>query len=594
MTEVLSNNATQESTGDSWPTFKRLLGYLHGYKLVFLIAVVGNLAFAGMDYLFVRSLEPLTNEALVKGNMAFLSIAPFFIIGIIIVRGLANFISAYSMAWVGQSVIEKIRVQMVSHYMKLPSPFFDTHPSGTLVSKITFDTQLVANAITGAITKLLREGGLICYILYYLFSTSWQLATLFLMAAPIIGVVVSSTGKRFKKISKNIQKAMGGITQKSHEVVDGYKVIKTFSAEEHELNKFAIEAGKNRQQNVKMVSTQSLSVAVIQLIAGLFLAFVLYIAGQMLAKDEINPGQFITMLSMMMLMLKPLKIISNLNSIFQTGIAAAQSVFAIIDEQKERDIGTKNLISTKGKVEFKDVSFSYEDGGKKTLDQICLRVDPGKSIALVGRSGSGKSTLTNLLLRFYDTAQGDILIDDIPVKDLTLKSLRENISLVSQQVTLFNTSIAENIAYAQDGDIELDRVKEAAIKAHAWEFIEKLPNGLDEVIGENGSKLSGGQRQRIAIARALYKDAPIVILDEATSALDTQSERHIQSALDSLTSDKTTIVVAHRLSTIENADTIIVLEEGKVIEQGNHKILIDNQGPYSNLYNLQFKEKQSS
>ena len=577
---------------DSWSIFKRLFGYLSQYKLVFFIAVVGNFVFAGMDYIFVRSLEPLTNEALVKGDMDFLTFAPFFIIGVIVIRGIANFVSAYSMTWVGQNVVEQIRIQVIHHYMRLPSQFFDEHSSGKLVSKITFDTQQIASAITNAITRLLREGALIGYILFYLFSTSWKLAFLFLLATPIIGAIVNVTGKRFKKISTRIQDAMGAITQKTHEIIDGFRVIKTFNSELFELNKFSKEASHNRQQNVKMIATKSLSVAVIQFIAGIFLALVLYAAGLELADGKLSPGQFVTMLTMMMLMLKPLKIISNLNSIFQTGIAAAQSIFEIIDRERERDDGTEMLENVTGNIEFKRIGFSYSQDKGRVLDDISFVVNPGQTVALVGRSGSGKSTLANLLLRFYDSDNGDILIDGLDIKKITLKSLRQNISLVSQQVTLFNTSVAENIAYGEQGHIDLEKIKNAAIQSHAWEFIKDLPNGLNENIGENGNKLSGGQRQRIAIARALYKDSPIVILDEATSSLDSESERHIQDALDSLTKSKTTLVIAHRLTTIEKADLILVMEHGKIVEHGDHNSLIANSGIYASLHSMQFSERK--
>jgi len=582
-----------EMPESSWLTFKRLVSYLKHFKLAFAIAILANLAYAAMDFLFIRAFEPITDEALISGNMELIKQAPYFIIAIILFRGVASFISSYCMAWVGQSIVQKLRTEMVGQYMSLPSRFYDENPSGKLVSKITYDTQQVALAVTDAITKFVREGGFIIYILIYLFTTSWKLTLLYLLAAPIIGIVVNISSKRFKNISRNIQNAMGGITQNAHEVVDGYKVIKIFGGESYESNRFMKEANNNRQQNVKLVATQAVSVAFIQLIAGSALALVLYYAGLQLENGELTPGQFVTMLLMMMAMLKPLKIISNLNSIIQKGIAAAQSIFDILDAEKEKDQGNRKIGKPKGEIKFNQVAFAYSDGSDKVLDDITFNVKSGQTFALVGRSGSGKSTLANLLARFYDPTHGQISLDEIDTQEIKLSNLREHISLVSQQVTLFNTSIAENIAYACE-EIDRDKVKSAAIKAHAWEFIEKLEKGLDEKIGENGNKLSGGQRQRLVIARALYKNAPVVILDEATSALDTESERHIQAAFDSLTDNRTTLVIAHRLSTIENADCILVMDNGKIIEQGRHSELLAKNGFYKKLHSMQFQEPDQS
>jgi len=582
---------SQSNSISSWTTFRRLVGYLKDYKLAFFIAIIGNLAYAGMDFIFVRALEPLTDEALVKGNMHTLQMAPFFILALLLFRGIASFVSAYCMSWVGQNIVQRIRVEMVEHFMRLPSPFYDKNPSGSLVSKITYDTQQVASAVTDAITKLLREGGLIIYILIYLFMTSWKLASLFLLAAPVIGLIVNITSKRFKLISHRIQNAMGGITQNSQEIIDGYPVIKTFGGEAHELKRFEVEAKKNRQQNIKMVITRAVSVPIIQLIAGFSLALVIYYAGLELKAGELTPGQFVAMLSMMMLMLKPLKIISNLNSIFQTAIAAAQSIFAVMDEPAEEDEGTLELTQIKGKVEFKQVCFKYPSSQTAVLKDISFVVEPGQTVALVGRSGSGKSTLVNLLLRFYNQTSGEVFVDNINSRDLKLSNLRQNASIVSQMVTLFNTSVTKNIAYAETGPIDRQRLEQSAVDANAIDFIERLDQGFETLVGENGCKLSGGQRQRIAIARALYKDAKIVILDEATSALDSESERAIQKAFDSLTSDRTTLVIAHRLSTIQKADNILVLDEGRIIESGKHQELLDKNGFYANLYQLQFKNK---
>ncbi len=575
---------------DSLQTFKRLLVYLKNYKLAFFVAIISNLAYAGMDFVFVQALEPLTDEALVKGDMSTLKLAPFFVIGVLVFRGIASFISAYCMSWVGQNIVQKLRVEIIEHYMKLPSRFFDENSSGKLVSKVTYDTQQVAEATTDAVTKLLREGGLIIYILIYLFLTNWKLATLFLLSAPLIGIVVAYTSKRFKKISRQIQDAMGGITEKSQELIEGYKVIKTFGGQAYELDRFSKEAIRNRQQNIKMVTTKAFSVPLIQFIAGLSLALVIYFAGLELANGGLTPGQFVAMLSMMMLMLKPLKIISNLNSILQKGIAAAQSTFEILDEAEEQDDGKEMLDDPSGKIEFSNISFTYKGSGEKILNDISFQIDAGKTVALVGKSGSGKSTIVNLLLRFYQPDSGSIMLDDRNISQLKLSNLRQHTSLVSQHVTLFNTSVMQNIAYGTTESNDQTAVMAAAEKAHAWEFIKKLPGKLNENIGENGLRLSGGQRQRIAIARALYKNSPIVILDEATSALDTELERNIQLAFDTLTKNKTTLIIAHRLSTVEKADQILVVDHGQIVERGTHEELLAEKGVYEKLYQMNFEE----
>ncbi len=574
----------------SWPTFTRLLSYLKEYKLAFLLAILANLIYAAMDFLFVWSLKPLTDEALVNNNMSTMQAAPIFIIVLLLLRGVASFISTYCMSWVGQNVVQKIQIQMAKKYLNLPNVFFDQNNSGKLVSKMTFDTQQIASATTDTVTKLLREGGLILFILLYIFYTSWQLALIFLISAPFVGLIVSYASKRFKNISRNIQNAMGGVTQNTQEIVDGYKVIKTFGGEQYELERFTKEAQQNRRQNIKMVATKAFSTPLIQFVAGLSLSLVIYFAGKALSKGELTPGDFVSMLGMMIMMLKPLKIISNLNSVLQKGIAAATSIFNLLDEKSETDNGEKSIKKVNGQLVFSNVDFSYSKESGNVVKNFSLTIEAGKTVALVGRSGSGKSTITNLLLRFYENSRGNILLDNININQLKLADLRRNISLVSQNVTLFNTSVAENIAYGFGENINLEKVKQAAVQANAWDFIQKLPNGLDEKIGENGLTLSGGQRQRLAIARALYKDAKIVILDEATSALDTESERYIQSAFENLISDKTTLIIAHRLSTVEKADLIVVMDDGEIVEQGTHKELMAIDSYYSKLYNMQFSE----
>lgn len=579
----------QTQIPSSTVTYKRLMKYVGEFKVAFFIAVIGNLIYAGMDILFIALIEPLMDEGLVKGNIEMMKLAPLFILGILLVRGIAAFVSTYFMAWVGQNVVQKLRIQLLESYLTLPSSFFDQHSSGQLISKVTYNTQQVATAASDAITKLVREGGSIIYVIAYLFYTNWRLAAIFFISAPIIAVIVSITSKRFKKISTNIQSAMGGVTQSTQEIVDGYKVIKTFNGEDYEKKRFSKVVNKNRQQNLKLFLTKSISVPLIQLIAAMAMAIVIYFSSYELASGKLSAGEFAAMIFMMMFILKPLKVVSNLNSVLQQGIAAAQDIFSIIDSEKELDKGKLALQQSPKNIQFEQLEFSYDKKQKMVIDKVSFSVNQGETVALVGRSGSGKSTITNLLLRFYSPDSGQIIFDDTDIREYTLESLRRNIGFVSQQVVLFNDSVKANIAYGEK-EVNEERLIAAAEKAHATEFIEKMPDGFNTNIGENGSKLSGGQRQRLAIARAIYKNAAIIILDEATSALDTESERHIQEALDALTEHRTTLVIAHRLSTIENADKIVVMEQGTVVEQGTHKELLANNANYAKLHSIQFSE----
>ena len=571
-------------------TYKRLLSYVKDVLAVFIIAILANLVYAGMDVWFIALTKPLMDEALLGDNIELMKLAPLFIIGILLIRGLASVISTYCMAWVGQNVVQRLRQQLIESYIALPSCFFDNTPSGQLISKVTFNTQQVASASSDAITKLVREGGSIIGAVGFMFYTNWRLAAMYFVAVPVIAVIVGITSKRFKSVSKNIQNAMGGVTQSTQEIVDGYKVVKTFGGEAYEKERFFKVSNKNRQQNMKLFLTKAISVPFIQLIAAMVMAVVIYYSAFELENGTLTPGEFVAMVMMMMFILKPLKVVSNLNVVLQQGIAAAQDTFQVIDGEKEKDEGTKILTSKPNTIDFKNIIFSYADSDKPIIQDVSFNVNQGETVALVGRSGSGKSTLTNLLLRFYEVDSGEITFDDININQFTLASIRKNIAYVSQQVTLFNDTVRANIAYAET-EVDEDKLIQAAEKAHALEFINRLSHGFDSEIGENGSKLSGGQRQRLAIARAIYKDAPIIILDEATSALDTESERHIQSALDALTENRTTLVIAHRLSTIEKADNIIVMENGKIVEQGNHQNLLNQNGAYARLHALQFSDE---
>ena len=572
------------------PIFKRLLGYVKELKLMLFIAILANIIYSAMDAWFISLIKPLMDEGIVKGDISYVKIAPLFIVGLLFIRGLASIVSTYCMAWVGQTIVQKMRQQLFDKYMMLPSKFFDGSSTGQLVSKVTFNTQQVASASSDSLTKMVREGALLVFAIGMLFYINWRLALIYFVSAPVIAFLVSLTSKRFRKVSRNIQNAMGGVNQTTQEVINGHKVVKTYNGESFEKERFSDVVNKNRQQNLKLILTKAVSVPLIQMIAALAMSIVVFYSAFEIEKGNLTVGEFTMLFLYMFAMFKPLKVLSNLNSVMQQGLAAAQDIFEIIDKDKEKDNGVKSLESSPELIKFEQVSFAYDTEDKRVLENISLDIKKGETVALVGHSGSGKSTVTNLLLRFYNPESGSVKFNDIDINDYTLESLRKNIAYVSQQVTLFNDSVSANIAYAQNS-FEKDKLIEAAEKAHALEFIEKLQDGFDTQIGENGSRLSGGQRQRLAIARAIYKDAPIIILDEATSALDTQSERHIQSALDALTKNRTTLVIAHRLSTIENADKIIVMDSGKIIEQGKHKELIALNGAYAKLHSIQFSDR---
>ena len=578
---------TQEINSNQ--VYLRLLGYVKDLKFPFIIAILGNILYAAMDVWFISMTKVLMDEGLVDKDPAVLFAAPLFIVGVIFVRGIASIISVYCMDMVGQNVVQNLRQQLVKKYIKLSSQFFDSQPSGELISKVTFNTQQVSSACSDAVTKIIREGASIIGAVGVMFYFNWRLASIFFISVPFIAVIVYLASNRFKKVSRNIQDAMGGVTQTTQEIVEGYKVVKTFDGEKYENERFANSAKTNRRQQLKLTLAKAISVPLIQLIAATAMAGVIYYSAIEIQSGGLTPGEFVAIMLLMMFILKPLKIISNVNVVLQQGIAAADSIFEVLDTEEEKDEGKKKLEKSPKKIVFENVAFKYSDESKNVIDNVSFSVRKGETIALVGRSGSGKSTLTSLLLRFYPKNSGRIVFDDNEIDDIRLADIRRSIAYVSQQVVLFNDTIKNNIAYGQE-TIDDAKLYDAAEKAHATEFIEKMNKGFDSLVGENGSKLSGGQRQRLAIARAIYKDSPIIILDEATSALDTESERHIQAALDALTKNRTTFVIAHRLSTIENADKILVMEEGIIVESGTHQALIEQNGAYSKLHSIQFAE----
>lgn len=571
-------------------TARRLLSYVKPYRMGFVAAALGMLGYALVDVYFISNLPDFIDKGINDKNTEYLRYAPLFVVLIFLLRGLCNFVASYCLNWVGTHIVQNMRQQLFEHYMRLPVSFHDKHSTGELISKVTYNTEQIKQATSKALAVLVREGVFVTGLVVMMFYYSWQLSAIFLLIAPVIAVVVRFVSKRFRMLSRNIQTAMGDVTTSSEQMLNGHKVILSFGGQQIESKRFAGINNLTRRQDVKMEATRAISVSLIQVIASFALAFVVYMASYPDMLDSLSAGVFTTIVGSMMMLLRPLKQLTTVNSEFQRGLTAAASVFEILDHPVEQDTGTTELTGVNGDIRFEQVNFSYPGHDKQVLSDISFTVPAGKTVALVGRSGSGKTTISSLLPRFYELNSGDIFIDQHNIRSCTLASLRKQMALVSQHVTLFNDTIANNITYGCTEPISEQQLQSVAEKAHVLEFAAQLKDGLNTVIGENGVSLSGGQRQRIAIARALLREAPILILDEATSALDTESERKIQAALNELLKGRTSIVIAHRLSTIENADSIIVMEQGRIVEQGDHATLLAKDGAYAQLYKLQFGE----
>lgn len=575
----------------STSTFRRLLTYLKPYRAGFVLAIIGMVGYASVDVFFLSQFDQFIDRGITERDASYLAMAPLVVIVLFILRGIFHFIASYCLNWSGTHIVKDLRQQLFNKMMALPVSYHDKHSTGELISRITYDAEQIKQASSKALVVLVHEGAFVIGLLALMFYNSWQLSAIFLIIAPIIALIVSQVSKRFRQISNSMQGAMGTVTSSAEQMLNGHKVILSFGGKTLESGRFEQVNNTNRQLDVKLEATRALSVSVIQLIASFALAFVIYLASFPEMLDELTPGMFTEIITSMMLLLKPLKQLTTVNSDFQRGMAAASTVFGVLDEAEELDHGQHHLQQVRGEISVRHLTFSYPGHDKVVLQDVNFDVAAGQTVALVGRSGSGKTTISNLLPRFYEIEQGDILIDGHNIKDCTLSSLRQQIAIVSQQVVLFNDTIANNIAYGFQGELTPERLLEVAEKAHVMEFASQMPEGLDTQIGENGVTLSGGQRQRIAIARALLRQSPILILDEATSALDTESERKIQSALDELFKNRTNLVIAHRLSTIENADMILVMDQGQIVERGNHASLLAQQGYYATLYKMQFGDE---
>ncbi|EPA8651029.1 TPA: lipid A ABC transporter ATP-binding protein/permease MsbA [Photobacterium damselae] len=583
-------NITEKSTVD---TYKRLWPYISVYKLGLTVAVVALIINALGDTLMLSMIKPLLDESFGgfdKLDSDFLTMMPIYLIGLMIVRGLSGFVSTYCLSWVSGNVVMNLRRRLFNHFMKMPVSFFDQEASGALLSRITYDSEQVASATSSALVSMVREGASIIGLMALMFWNSWQLSAILLVIAPVVAISIRIVSKRFRKISRNMQEAMGSVTSSAEQMLKGHKVVLSYGGQEVEKQRFDQVSNLMRRQTMKLVSAQAIANPVIQLIASLALVVVLVLANSEALRAELTPGTFAVVFGAMFGLMRPLKALTNVTSQFQRGMAACHTLFELMDLETEKDNGTHQVDTVRGDVSVNNVTFTYPTKDTPALRNVSFDLPAGKTIALVGRSGSGKSTIANLMTRFYDIDSGEIQLDGINICDYELFNLREHVAVVSQNVHLFNDTIANNIAYASGNKYSREDIERAATLAHAMDFVKDMDNGLDTVIGENGVSLSGGQRQRIAIARALLRNAPILILDEATSALDTESERAIQAALDELQKDRTALVIAHRLSTIEKADQILVVDEGEIIERGTHDELIALDGAYAQLHRIQFGE----
>ncbi|MFZ2855439.1 MAG: lipid A export permease/ATP-binding protein MsbA [Rhodocyclaceae bacterium] len=573
--------------------YLRLLRYVRPYWVAFVVAI-GCMGLSSIvEPVFPAVMKNLLDNGFSEARESWdWLIYPAAILGVFMARAILGFIGDYAMSWVSNNVVAELRQAMFARIVKLPATYFGDHASGRLMSRVAYDVGGVAGAATGALTTLVKDSLSVIGLLAWLLYLNWQLTMVAIAMVPFIALAVRAFSGRLRRVSRGIQESQGMITQVLQETIEGHKVVKIFGGQEYESERFRDTVQRQRRLNMRATVAAAAQGPIVQFFAAIALATIMAVALRQATSDQTTVGGFVSFITAMLMLLAPLKRLTDINAPIQRGLAAAESVFEVIDEAPEPDHGTVELPRAKGLIEFSAVRFTYPGAENEALKGVSFAAHPGQCVALVGQSGSGKTTIANLLPRFYSIADGEIRIDGHRLDDIRLDSLRENIALVSQEVVLFNDTVAANIAYGSRRGASPDEVRAAAVAAHALEFIETMPQGFDTQIGEKGVKLSGGQRQRLAIARAILKDAPILILDEATSALDSESERHVQAALETLMQGRTTVVIAHRLSTIENADRIIVLRQGQVVETGSHNDLLAQGGTYAQLHRIQFSQAE--